>query len=136
MTKERLRNYQNIKRERAQLEEKLAQIEAALYSPKIPQLTSTPPSGSPTGSAMENLADKHMELQRRYEANLVELAAEQLEIERAIETLDPTARMLLRYRYIDGLTWEEVCVRLCYSWRQTHRLHSQALEQLKRMEGE
>lgn len=134
MTKERLRNYQNIKREREQLEEKLAQIEAALYSPKIPQLTSVPASGSPTGSGMEALADKHMELQQRYEAKLVELATEQLEIERAIETLDPTARMLLRYRYIDGLTWEEVCVRLCYSWRQTHRLHSQALEKLKREE--
>ena len=136
MTKERLRNYQNIKRERVQLEEQLAQIEAALYSPKIPQLTAVPPSGSPNGSTMENLADKHMELRRRYEAKLVELAAEQLEIERAIEALDPTARMLLRYRYIDGLTWEEVCVRLCYSWRQTHRLHSQAQKRLKNQERE
>lgn len=135
MTKERLRNYQNIKRERVQLEEKLAQIEANLFSPKIPQLTGTPPSGSPTGSAMENLADKHMELQRRYEAKLVELAAEQLEIERAIETLDTTARLVLRYHYIDGLIWEDVAVRAHHSLRTVHNIHSRALQELKGMEG-
>ena len=54
--------------------------------------------------------------------------------EKAIEALEPTARMLLRFRYIDGLPWEEVCVRMNYSWRQTHRMHSKALEALK--EGE
>ena len=55
-------------------------------------------------------------------------------IEKAIEGLNPTTRMLLRYRYIEGLTWEEVCVRLSYSWRQTHRLHARALDQLREKE--
>ena len=51
--------------------------------------------------------------------------------ERAIEALEPNRRMLLRYRYIDGLKWEEVCVRMNYSWTQTHYHHGEALKQLK-----
>ena len=67
----------------------------------------------------------------RKRAAQMALAEEQLAIETAIERLEPTARMLLRYRYMDGLKWEEVCVRMNYSWRQTHRLHGEALRQLK-----
>lgn len=34
---------------------------------------------------------------------------------------------LLRLRYIIGLSWEEVAVAIGYSWRQTHRIHGDAL---------
>lgn len=60
-----------------------------------------------------------------------DLATELLAIEAAIESLDPTARLLCRYRYVDGLKWEEVCVRMNYSWRQVHNLHRRALEALR-----
>ena len=72
-----------------------------------------------------------MELQDRYKAKLAELAAEQLAIEQAIEPLDTVYRMLLRYRYIDGLKWDDVCDKMNYSWRQTHYLHGRALQQLR-----
>lgn len=71
------------------------------------------------------------ELLARYEALLSDLAAEQLAIEQAIESLEPTARMLMRYRYIDGRKWEEICLLMSYSWRQVHRLHAAALEELR-----
>lgn len=131
MTKERLRNYQKIKREREQLLHQLEELESALYSPKIQQLTGMPSSTPAEGNPQENLAIHHIELQERYRAMLDELAQEQLAIEKAIEPLDPVLRTLLRYRYIDGLVWEEVCVKMSYSWRQTHYLHGQALAQLK-----
>ena len=135
MTKERLRNYQAIKREAEQLEQQIEELEARMYAPKTQQLTGMPSAGSPSpGSAIEAMTVKHLELVERYRAKLAQLAAEQLEIEEAIEALDGTERMLLRYRYIDGLTWEEVCVRLCYSWRQTHYIHAKALEQLRAKE--
>lgn len=134
MTKERLRNYQTIKREREQLKHQLEEIEAALYYPKIQQLTAVPGGGRKEGNPQEDMAIHHIELQAKYNAKLEELAAEQLVIEKAIEPLEPTARMLLRYRYIDGLKWEEVCCRMNYSWRQTHRLHGAALAQLKATE--
>lgn len=131
MTKERLRNYQNIKKEREQLRQQLEEIEAALYYPKIQRLDAMPGGGPKEGNPQEDLMIHHIELQERYRAKLEELAAEQLAIEDAIESLDETERMLLRYRYIEGLKWEEVCVRIGYSWTQTHEHHGRALQKLK-----
>lgn len=137
MTKERLRTYQAIKREAKQLQGQLEELEASMYGPKTQQLTGMPSGASADmGSTLERVVIKHTELVERYRAKLAELTAEQLEIEKAIESLDGTARVLMRHRYIEGLTWEEVCVRLNYSWRQTHRLHRRALEQLRSMEDE
>ena len=130
MTKEQLRNYQNIKREREQLRQQLEDIEAALYYPKIQRLTDMP-AAPHEGNHQEDLAIYHIELQERYKAKLEELAAEQLAIEQAIEALEPTARMLMRYRYLDGLKWEEVAVKMNYSWTQTHAIHGEALKQLR-----
>lgn len=33
--------------------------------------------------------------------------------------------LLLRYVYL--LTWEEICMRIHYSWKHTHRIHKRAL---------
>ena len=53
------------------------------------------------------------------------------EIYRAIRTVeDPTRRLLLEYRYIHGLTWEQVAERMGYDLRWVHRLHGKALGQL------
>lgn len=133
MTKERLRQYQTIKKEREQLRHQLEEIEAALYYPKIQRLDSMPGARS-EGNPQEDLAIHHLELQDRYRKKMEELAAEQLAIEEAIETLEPMYRMLMRYRYIDGLKWEEVCIKIGYSWTQTHEHHGRALNQLRREE--
>lgn len=130
MTKERLRNYQAIKKELQQLEGRLLEIETALYSPKNQKLTGMPSAPS-KGNAMEDMAARHIELQDLYRSKLDDLATELLVIEAAIEGLDPTARLLCRYRYVDGLKWEEVCVRMNYSWRQVHNLHRRALDTLR-----
>lgn len=130
MTKERLRNYQAIKEELQQLEGRLLEIETALYSPKNQKLTGMPSAPS-KGNAMEDMAARHIELQDLYKSKMDDLATELLTIEAAIESLDPTARLLCRYRYVDGLKWEEVCVRMNYSWRQVHNLHRRALDALR-----
>lgn len=130
MTKERLRNYQAIKEELRQLEERLLEIETTLYSPKNQKLTGMPSAPS-KGNAMEDMAARHVELQDLYKSKMDDLATELLTIEAAIESLDPTARLLCRYRYVDGLKWEEVCVRMNYSWRQVHNLHRRALDALR-----
>lgn len=130
MTKERLRKYQDIKKEREQLRRQLEELEAALYYPKIQNLNGMP-SAPAKDNPLEVMAIHHIELQEKYNAKLEELAIEQLAIENAIESLDETARMLLRYRYIDGLKWEEVCVKIGYSWTQTHYIHGEALKQLR-----
>lgn len=130
MTKERLKNYQVIKKELQQLKERLLEYEAALYAPKAQRLNGMPSAPS-KGNAMEDMAVRHMQLQALYRRRCDELTAELLAIEAAIETLDPTARILCRYRYIDGLSWEQVCERMNYSWSQAHYLHRHALDTLR-----
>lgn len=133
MTKETLQKYQHIKRERDQIRLRLDELEARLGSMGGSNLDGMPRSsvpGDPTGRA----ATQHLALVEHYEAKLAELDALQLEIEQAIERLEPVERQLLRCRYIDGMSWEAVCVAMGYSWRQTHRLHSAALQKLREME--
>lgn len=130
MTKERLRNYRALRAELRQLAGRLEEYEAALYAPKAQRLTGMPSAPS-KDNAMESMAARHMELQTLYQRRRDELAAEMLAIEQAIESLDPTARILCRYRYIDGLKWEEICARMGYSWTQVHNLHRRALDVLR-----
>lgn len=54
------------------------------------------------------------------------------EIRAVITTLeDDILQTLMLYRYIDGMTFEEIAVKLHYSWRQVCRKHGQALALLK-----
>lgn len=134
MTKDQLRRYYQLKKESRQIRDELKALETAMYYPKIPRITGMPSAPS-NGNHTEALIVRHQELLERYCAKLVEMEAEQLAVEQAIDALDPMERMLMRYRYLDGLKWEEVCVKMGYSWRQTHRAHAKALEQLKAKNG-
>ena len=129
MTKERLRKYRDLLKELEQIEQKVETLESALCSPKIQRITGMPsaPSG---GNAKEDLAIKHLELLEYYQEKKASLMGEQLAIEMAIEALDYRDRTVLRLYYIEGLTWEQVCVLVNYSWRQVHNIHSAALMKL------
>ena len=76
------------------------------------------------------LDDTLSALQGRYSKLLKELAERQNIIEELIEGLDSTERDLIRYRYIDGLRWEAVALRIAYSPPQTFRIHKQILKKL------
>ena len=53
-------------------------------------------------------------------------------IKRRIEAMeDEREKDLLTYRYLKGLKWEEICVRMDYKWRQVHRIHAMAIKNLK-----
>jgi RNA polymerase sigma factor (sigma-70 family) len=111
MTKEQLRNYQPMKKEQRLIEQRLRNLER---SPESDQEALRP-------------------LRECYTKKLEELVAAQLEIEKAIETLDPTERELVRLRYIDGLSWYKIMRTINYSEQQTHRIHARALIKLKNL---
>ena len=55
------------------------------------------------------------------------LSSLKLDISDAIDKLDSVdERILLRARYINGHTWDEIANQLSYSLRSTHRIHAQA----------
>ena len=131
--KRRLNSYRDLRAEHLQLQEELKRLELLMGSPGGPNMDGMP-RGSDHTSPVERIAIKHMTLEEKYHTKLEQLAAAQLEIEELIETLEPTERRLARFRYIEGLTWEEVCVRMNYSWRQSHRIHGRMLDRLAAVE--
>lgn len=136
MTKKTLQKYLHLKRERLQLEEQLQRLEQSMTSPKAQNLDGMPRNPSKGGNPLEDMVAHHIELQELYNALLLEDVRLMTEIERAIDTLGPRERALLRYRYIDGMGWEDICDRMIYSWRQIHRIHAQALRKLEEAPGE
>lgn len=109
MTKEQLRQYRSMKIEICQLEERIAVMRM-------------------THQYKEDIIFPLVTLYREKLQNLVE---GQLRIEKAIESLNPTERELMRLRYIDGKDWTEVCATIHYEWTQTHRIHARALNKIK-----
>jgi RNA polymerase sigma factor (sigma-70 family) len=131
MTKERLKAYRSIKLERDRLITMIEELEAQMKSPRSQRLDGMPRGGSAPSSPVENLVVKHTELIDRYQQKVAELTEAAGEIENAIEVLAPRERTLIRLHYIQGLTWEEVCVAMSYSWKQIHRIHAKALAMLR-----
>jgi RNA polymerase sigma factor (sigma-70 family) len=131
VTKEQLRAYRAIRLERDKLRGLLEEMEATIYSPAIPKLDPAPGGGRNGASPVEIAATKHDELRTRYLQKVAELEDAMAKVEAAIETLDHRDRALVRLYYIQGKTWEEVCVEMSYSWRQIHRIHSEVLKKLR-----
>ena len=61
------------------------------------------------------------------------MRAEILQVIGQIE--DNTLAALLTEYYVNDRTWEEVAVQMGYSWRQTMRLHGQALGKVREITG-
>lgn len=134
MEKADLQNYRATVREVHQLREQLETLEASLFSPKGQRFTSTPRVPSGAGSTMEGAVGRHFELEDLYRSTLAEKEAQQLAVERAIQTLDGPERVVMRERYIRGRSWTSIVsdlARMGYSERQVYRLHGLALLKLK-----
>ena len=136
MTKERLRAFRAAAVETRQLLEQLEALEARIYTPKAQRLTDMPRVPAGDGHNMDDLAALHISLQDLYREQLVCLEREQLEIEASLRGLEPAQRMVIRYRYLDLLTWESVVERMHYGWSQTHRIHAAALKALEEVDHE
>jgi DNA-directed RNA polymerase specialized sigma24 family protein len=127
--KRRLNSYRDLDVERRQILEELKRLETQMASPAGPNMDGMPRRPG-VSNPVQAAAVKHAELVDRYRAQLDKLTAAQTDIENTIDGLEPTERMLARFRYIDGLSWEDVCEKMNYSWRQTHRIHSRMLDKL------
>ena len=108
MTKDELSQYRSIKNEISQIERRIKAMDGR----------------TDDVGATQSLRDL-------YHEKLQELTACQLRIEKAIESLSSTERVLMRMRYIDGADWIRVAETINYEWAQTHRLHAKALAKIK-----
>ena len=127
--KEYLKSYRRaIKREQDILDE----IQRLRLDKMFPSVVN---DGMPHGSSHSDLSDYAAILDEQIDL----LKEERLEkvrcyqkIERQIHQMEnEDEQEVLRLRYILGMKWEEVAVKMDYSWRQIHRIHSAALLNLK-----
>lgn len=127
--KEYLKSYRRaIKREQDILDE----IQRLRLDKMFPSVVN---DGMPHGSNHSDLSDYVAILDEQIEL----LKEERLEKVRCYQKIERQIRQMenedeqeaLRLRYIKGLKWEEVAVKMDYSWRQIHRIHSSALISLK-----
>lgn len=127
--KEYLKSYQrSVKREQDILDE----IQRLRMDKMFPSIVN---DGMPHGSSQRDLSDYIVTIDEMIE-NLkqerLKRAKRQQEIERRIEKMeDEDEQRVLRLRYIKGMKWEEVAVEMGYSWKQVHRIHSDALRNFK-----
>ena len=127
--KEYLKSYRRaIKREQDILDE----IQRLRLDKMFPSVVN---DGMPHGSSHSDLSDYAAILDEQTDL----LKEERLEkvrcyqkIERQISQMEnEDEQEVLRLRYILGMKWEEVAVKMDYSWRQIHRIHSSALKNFK-----
>jgi len=125
--KEYLGRYKRLNEQVNQL--LLEKQEILALGTKVTPTYSDMPHKSNIGDKTSTTIEKLEEHEQKINQKIDEFIAVKSDIERAIHTLqDETLRLLLRYRYINGLTWENIAVRMHYSWRQIIRLHGVALD--------
>lgn len=108
--------------------------EAKEISLKSPKMDGMPRGGSSGG--IEIQVDRILAAEKRLEKARNQALAILNDIENMIESLeDFDQKTVLRLRYIDGLTWDEVSIHASWSTRTVRRIHGRALEELRKREG-
>lgn len=83
----------------------------------------------PTEAPFVRCLEKIDEIQHSVEEKVAYLICLKEEINKAIDKLDNRdEQLLLRYRYLDNCTWEEIAAMLNVSIRSVHRIHGMALQ--------
>ena len=86
------------------------------------------PANRSGGDRVASCVERMLLVEEEIDEQVCRLVCLRRTIERYIETVpDERQRDLLRYRYIDGLTWERVADAMHYSTMQINRLHAKAL---------
>ena len=99
---------------------------------KITQAITDMPKAKNGAQGNSGELEKYVEIGEEITKELQKLHRMRREIRSIISTLeDDTLQTLMMYRYINGMTFEEIAVRMHYSWRQVCRKHGKALAKLK-----
>lgn len=124
-----LLRYRDLKHEINSLAQERAEIMA--LGTKVTQTLSDMPRGSGNSGVpgvVERLAAHDAKMGERMQ----ELLAVKAEIEMCIDTVtDGTLHMILWYKYIRGLTLEQIAAELHYAVRHVKRLHKRAIDVTK-----
>lgn len=98
---------------------------------KITPTLSQEPRGAGNGDKLQSSVVKICELEEELDQKIRELLSQRKEIVAVLDSLsDDNLRQLMRYRYIKGMTWDEISEKMNYSRTQTCRIHGRALDKI------
>lgn len=127
--KEYLWGYQREMRQLKRLEEELAELRLSKMCPSVIQDGMPHASGGGDLSGYMVQVDK---MERKIQKARYKRIRKFKEIRDRIERLeDENEKDVLVYRYILGMKWEDIAVKMGYTWQHIHRIHSNALENFK-----
>lgn len=99
---------------------------------RITPVLSPVPGGGGSGSPIERPMDKVLEIDVEINREIDELQIVRQEIRAALNQLeDENLKLLMEYRYIDGMTWEQIAVKMHYGFQWVCKLHGRALNRLR-----
>ena len=127
--KEYLMRYRDALRAEKQIEEEITQLRLDTMMPAVVN------DGMPHGSGIGDLSGYAAQVDELLQ-DLKEQQEKRIQIRREItqkieKMPNETEKMVLRYRYIHLLKWEEIAVKMCYSWKGIHKVHGRALQHFK-----
>ena len=128
--KEQLKQYKYTKENIDELEERLYEIDSRFN--RITQSFDPMPKGSEKRDKMSEMVVAKENLEKEINQELMKSYKLMAEIESCIKDLQEEEKRLIRLRYIDGLNWELICVKMCYSWRAIHYKHSDILKKISK----
>lgn len=122
-----LKQYRTNELETTRLQEELVRWDSKAC--KVTTGFSSTPAGGAGADKIQLCVEKIVEIQNQLTAQMIAGADLRSNIGSAIDSVpDIRLRQLLRYRYIDGMTWERVAVSIGCSWQNTHKMHRKALQ--------
>lgn len=131
MTKTELLAYKNIKSEIQDIDKRISELRSEARSPKGVRYSDMPRGRGEPISSQQRYIEQLEELSQLYEERKAKLVKTQIAIERAISSLPSELRLLMQYRYIDGMRWEEIAEIMHISIGTFHNWHNKALLLLK-----
>lgn len=109
--------------------DRLGKQNAKLYSPKIPSLSKEPKAGRSLDTA-GRIANRD-ELEERILQKEKELDDLKTWMDKCIRTIDdPQLELLVCYRYIDGLSIQDIAAEMSYSYSRCKDLHNIAIKKI------
>lgn len=130
MNKSELRRYRFICIELDQLSEQITEVKSKMLSPKNQVITGMPRGGSGNSDKIGEVLCKVERLEGKYLDKYNQLLQEREKIEDAIAPLESKERLLIRYRYIYGYSWEVISEKLKYSIDNVYKLHGKILQKI------
>lgn len=129
--KEYLQQYRTIQREIEDLDYRMAQLRLKYAAPSAIDYSDMPKAHSTEHDLSDYIA-KMDEMTGYMISKYTKLRAVEVNIYMQVDAMEnQEERELLRYRYIDGMTWTDIATKLNTSERNVYFIHGRALRNFK-----